>query len=68
MDKEFVYIFDPYYYPEEHYKNNKSIKCVLTEPFAYNRLIDREHFLSERKVESALGPIDKREAVLFYKK
>ena len=68
MDKEFVYIFDPYYYPEEHYKNNKNIKGVLSEPFRYNRIVKREHFLSERKVESALGPVDKREVVLFYKK
>ena len=39
IDKEFVYIFDPYYYPESHYKNNNHISCITNEPFRYNRKV-----------------------------
>lgn len=66
IDEKFVYIFDPYFYSGEHYKNNNSVffeDC----PFKYIRRVAIERFLSERKWENALGPINLREVVLFYK-
>lgn len=68
IDDEYVYIFDPYYSDEEHYKSNKFIKCVLNEPFKYNRIVKLERFISETKHEFALGPIEKREALLLRRK
>ena len=68
MDNDFVYIFDPYYYSESHYKNNKHIICELNEPFAYNRKVSMERFLSKHEYEYSLGPIPKRECVLFNRK
>ncbi|MBE7073695.1 MAG: hypothetical protein E7379_01185 [Clostridiales bacterium] len=68
LDNEFVYIFDPYYYPESHYKNNNNIFYIADKPFLYNRKVRIQRFLSEQKYENALGPILKRECVLFNRK
>ena len=68
IDDDFVYIFDPYYYPESHYKNNNHISCITNEPFRYNRKVSITRFLSDHEYEFALGPISKRECVLFNRK
>ena len=68
IDNEFVYIFDPYYYHESHYKNNKFIFYVSDKPHSYNRKVKLERFLSTQKYESALGPVENRECVLFVRK
>jgi len=68
IDNIFVYIFDPYYFPESHYKNNDHISCITDEPFSYNRKVSIKRFLSDNEYEFALGPISKRECVLFIKK
>jgi hypothetical protein len=68
IDNNFVYIFDPYYYPESHYKNNKNISCITNEPFSYNRKVSIKRFQSNHEHECALGPIPKRECVLFNRK
>ena len=66
ISSNFIYLFDPYYYPESHYKNNKCIDFELN-PFKYNRKIATKRFLSTLKQEFALGPVEKRECVLFNK-
>lgn len=68
IDNEYVYICDPYYYPESHYKNNDKIYYVADKPFSYNRKVTIDRFLSKHEYGSALGPIPKRECVLFNKK
>ena len=68
IDREYIYIFDPYYYPASHYKNNEHIFHIADQPFSYNRKVTFERFLSTQKYENALGPLDKRECVLFYRK
>lgn len=68
IDNKFVYIFDPYYYPENHYNKDKFIDFISDKPFSYNRKVKMERFLSERKSENALGPVEKRECVLFNRK
>lgn len=67
MDKKYVYIFDPYYMVDEDYENDSCITLVKNKPFSYNRKVKMERFLSEGKEEFSLGPIDKRECVLFNK-
>lgn len=64
VTQEYVYLFDPYYYPDKHYKNNKCIDFEFN-PFKYNRKVVLKRFLSKTKQEFALGPVDKRECVLF---
>lgn len=68
IDDNYVYIFDPYYYPESHYHSNPQISCSLSNPFSFNRKVSLDRFLSTRKSEFSLGPIDKRECVLFNRK
>ena len=68
IDKDNVYIFDPYYQHASHYKNNDHITHINDCPFSHNRLVTLDRFLSKQRYENALGPIDQRECVLFYKK
>ena len=67
IDKNFVYIFDPYYSKKTTYKNNKFITFIENQPFKYNRKVKMERFLSDKKQENALGPIENRECVLFFR-
>ena len=62
MDKENMYIFDPYYKEES---NNNFIKIENANPLKYNRIVKIEYFISDDKKELALGPEDEREAVYF---
>lgn len=64
-DKKYMYLFDPYYQTKDDYKNDKAIICDNKHPFTYNRKVDIERFLSNSCDEFALGPIKKREVVLF---
>lgn len=68
IDENFVYIFDPYYFPEGHYRNDRFIEGVADEAFAFNRKVKLQRFLSKQKSEFALGPIAQRECVLFNRK
>ena len=68
IDEKFVYIFDPYYYNSSYYKSNKHIEYVSDCPFSHNRKVSIKRFLSEAKYENALGPLEKRECVLFLRK
>ena len=67
IDDDYVYIFDPYYLSEDNYKNNKYISNDNINPFKFNRKVKMERFDSSSKKEFSLGPIDKREIVLFIK-
>ena len=64
IDKDYVYIFDPYYNTESYYSSNPAIDYV-DEPFKCNRRVKMERFLDKHEYEFALGPIEKRECVLF---
>lgn len=68
IDDDFVYLWDPYYMPKDHYKINHEIKIISDNPFSYNRKVPISRFDSQRRMDFALGPINKRECVLFYKK
>ena len=62
-DDDYVYLFDPYYL-EKHSSNE--IEIINDFPTKYNRKIKMGRFLrSNNKVDFALGPIEKRECVLF---
>lgn len=63
VDDDYVYLFDPYYL-EKHSSNE--VEIINDFPTKYNRKIKMDRFLrSNNKVDFALGPIEKRECVLF---
>ena len=65
IDDNFVYLFDPTFKLADSYKGNKSIEFISGHPFTFNRRVRLEHFLDEVPKEFALGPMEKREVVLF---
>ena len=67
MTKKKVYIFDPYYMRKDHYRNERDVRMVFNKPFSYNRVVSIKRFFSESHEDFALGPIEKRECVLFNK-
>ena len=66
MDDEYMFIFDPYFRPDESYRPQTGIEVVLDKPFEYNRKVKIEKFIEEHKAELCLGDKDDREAVFFY--
>ena len=67
FDGDYVYIFDPYFCSSYQYKDNKDIQVIQDNPYAFNRRVKIEYFLSEKKVELALGPVASREVALLYR-
>ena len=68
IDKEYVYVFDPYYMEGEFYDSKKQVEIFADRKFDYNRKVKLARFLSEKRQDFALGPIEKREAVLINRK
>ena len=68
MDEYNVYIWDPYYLDEKYYDSEKYVEIIFTEPFKYNRKVSLNRFNSLTKKDFSLGPIEKRECVLFNRK
>ena len=66
MDDEYMYIFDPYFRPDESYRPQTGIEVVLDRPFEYNRKVKIEKFIQEHKTELSLGEKSEREAIFFY--
>ena len=65
MDDEYMYIFDPYLRLNGYYLANSGIAIANDNPFSFNRKVRIEHFISENRVELALGPEEEREAILL---
>ncbi len=65
IDDNYVYLFDPYFKTAEAYKDNESVEYIGGHPFAFNRRVKVEQFLDVRPKEFSLGPVEKREIVLF---
>ena len=65
IDKNFAYIFDPYYLDKNEYVKDKEVKIILNKPFTHNRKVSLKRLFSESKKDFALGEIDRRECVLI---
>lgn len=65
VDNEYIYLFDPYFKSSWDYKNSKDIQVIEDNPFAFNRRVKIDYFLSEKKQELTMGAIVAREAVMF---
>lgn len=68
IDKDYVYVFDPYYMEGDFYDSKKQIAIFADRKFDYNRKVKMERFLSEKRQDFALGPVEKREVVLINRK
>lgn len=64
IQDDLAYIFDPYYLPENYYKNDQDVKIVLYKDFAYNRLVSINRLFSTSKEDFSLMEINKREIIL----
>lgn len=65
IDDNYVYLFDPTFRLADNYKGNQNIEFISGHPFTFNRRVKVEQFLDELPKEFALGPLDKREVILF---
>ena len=68
IDDENVYIFDSYYLDENHYDEEKQVEIVFDQPFKYNRIVSLKRFDTQTKKDFSLGPINRRECVLIFRK
>lgn len=68
IDKRFVYLWDPYYLDNSYFGNKKGVDIIGDEPFKYNRKVDIGRFYSYLRIDYSLGPLLKRECVLFWRK
>ena len=67
MDNEYIYMFDPYFKPNVSEKYKNVIHIIHDNPFAFNRRVSLEHFLTEKKSDLSLGVVAEREMVLFFR-
>lgn len=67
IDDEFVYMWDSYYLGETYYDNERQVSIIFNKPFNYNRKVSIRRFLDTSTKDYALGPIERRECVLFNK-
>lgn len=65
INKNSVYIFDPYYMEKGEYDSDKDVKIILNKPFTHNRIVSLERVFSETKKDFSLGVMDNRECVLI---
>ena len=68
INKNKVYIFDPYYLDKNEYVKDKEVKIVLNKPFTHNRVVLLDRLFSETTKDFSLGKIPNRECVLMNRK
>lgn len=67
IDKNYIYLFDPYYLDETYFDIERMVELVTTEPFEYNRKINIKRFNSMTLSDYSLGPVDHRECLIIKK-
>lgn len=67
IDKNYAYIFDPYYLDKKEYDKDKEVKIILNKPFTHNRKVSLKRLFSESQKDFSLGKINNREWVLINK-
>ena len=68
IDKDRVYLFDPYYLDKNYYDDDSEIKMIFNKPFSYNRSVSKKRLMSKSEKDFSLGKIKTRECVLISKK
>lgn len=67
IEKDYVYMFDPYYVDSDYFENDEEIEIILDKPFSYNRKVSIKRFNENLPLNFSLGPIDKRECLIISK-
>ena len=68
IDDNYVYLWDSYYLGETYYDDEVQVTIIFNKPFHYNRQVSLKRFMAETNQDFALGPLDRRECVLFNKR
>lgn len=68
IDREFVYLFDPYYVDDINYDSDASVWMVNDKNKNYNRKVKRERLLASTLEDLSLGPIKARECAVLFRK
>ncbi len=67
VNKNYAYIFDPYYLDKREYDKDREVKIILNKPFTHNRKVSLKRLFSESQKDFSLGAINNRECVLINK-
>lgn len=65
IDDNYVYLFDPCFKSFLENKNSVNVQAIDDNPFGFNRRVTIEHFLSEKHINYAIGPVKYREALIL---
>lgn len=68
IDKENVYIFDPYYLDDYDYDDDKDCIVVPNKPFKYNRIVRKKRFNSNTKEDFSFVKDNERRILVLYRK
>ena len=67
IDKNFAYIFDPYYLDKSYYAKDKDVQIILNKPFSHNRKVKLKRLFSNQNQDFCIGNVEMRECVLINK-
>lgn len=67
IEKDYAYLFDPYYVKTKTWNGDSQIKIILNHPFSYNRKVTLKRLLSKGKKDFSLGKVAERECILIQK-
>lgn len=67
INKENVYIFDPYYLYEFEYDDDDDCKMVFDKPFEYNRIVTKKRLNSHTKEDFSFVKNEESRILLLYR-
>lgn len=65
IDKNYIYLFDPYYLDETYFDIERMVELIDNEPFEYNRKINIKRFNSMNLSDYSMGPLEHRECLII---
>lgn len=66
VDKKCVYIFDPYYCPEDDFDEDSEVLLISNKPFEYNRVVSKKRLKSDKETFSLVRE-EPQIALLMYR-
>lgn len=68
LDKEYAYVFDPYYLNINYYDNDDDVEIIKNKPFEFNRKVRRERMEEKTKKDFALVRSKNAQIIIIEKK
>ena len=65
IDKNYIYLFDPYYLDETYFDIERMVELIDNEPFEFNRKINLKRFNSMNLSDYSMGPLEQRECLII---